>query len=144
MAAILEIGKIFKKKLLHFFCHHMVSIWSKFQLHRTFLQKVDPTNVKCQFSRFKVPGPIFSKNQPIFPQYFPKSKKYHIFWGFVCYKPWRYMKKQQKTGLKPFSARENHHFSRFWPIFSYINYIGKNAISATPGRTQTLISRARN
>ena len=144
MGAILEIGQILKKSCLTFFCHHGVCIWSKFQLHRTFLPKVDTTNVKCQFSRFKVPGPIFGKNWPIFPQYFSKSKKFLIFCGFAWYRPWRYMKNHQKLGLKPFLAPENHDFSLFLLIFSYINYIGKCAISAIPGRTQTRISRARN
>ena len=85
-------------------------------------------------------GTHFWQNWPIFPQYFSKSKKFYIFCGFAWYKPWRYMKNQQKTGLKPFLASENHDFSLFLLKFSYINYIGKCAISVTPSHTQTQIS----
>ena len=45
---------------------------AKFQVSRSFSSWLLLKNVKYQISRFKVSGPIFAKNWPVFAEYFLK------------------------------------------------------------------------
>ena len=100
----------FGKKLPHFFCHHVVCIWSKFQLHRTFLLEGVSTNVKCQFSRFKVPGPFFWQKLAYFPSIFLKIRKIsHILW-FCMIQTMKIHEKPSKTRSKTIFGSKKSRF----------------------------------
>ena len=49
-----EKNEFLEKIFLHFFLNHGEHMWSKFQLHRSFLAKLVSKNVKCPLSRFEV------------------------------------------------------------------------------------------
>ena len=65
------------------------------------------------------------------------------FYDFSWFSTWKYMKSQQKQGLKGFLAPENHYLDHFMIYHSYRKYIGKSTISVIPSCTQTRISWAR-
>ena len=118
----------FEKKLLQFFCHHNVSIWSKFQLHSTFLPKVDPTNVKCQFSQFEVRTPLSPKynveNQCSNDEFLPQH--YVSMFGCLCVSQFLW-----KSPFHGKSLGEQHCFGEkgvgfevlFWANFAKINLV---------------------
>ena len=128
----------FEISLYTFFLIHLTYLQSKNQLHSTYRTWEKCTESKSQKSHFKVRGPIFGENQPIFTQNFQKSSKLTTFCGFICFSPPSYMKNHQKPSLKPFLAPENRYLDHFSLYFFIINLYWKSPISAIPGRSQML------
>ena len=74
----------------------------------------------------------------------PKTCLIAQLYDFLWFSTWKYMKSQQKQGLKGFLAPENHCLDHFMIYHSYRKYIGKSAISVIPSCAQTRMSWARS